>query len=79
MHRSVEGGFLDDYPYRAKYGVFIRSPHLHARMLNTYVSKAISEGLLVLTGKDFAASTVSSTGGGASLETPPIAVGKARY
>ncbi len=80
MHCSVGGGFLDDHLYRGKYGVFIRSPYPHARILSIDASKAVSEGSLVLTGRDFTASTVSSTEReGAGLEMLPIAVGKARY
>ena len=74
------GGFLDDYPYKGRYGVFVRSPYPHARILGIDVSKALNEGALVLTGKDFMARTVGSTEReGAGLETLPIAVDKVRY
>ena len=75
-----KGGFLDDYPYKGRYGVFVRSPYPHARILGIDVSKAVNEGALVLTGKDFMARTVGSTEReGAGLETLPIAVDKVRY
>ncbi|GAB6944940.1 xanthine dehydrogenase family protein molybdopterin-binding subunit [Vulcanisaeta sp. JCM 14467] len=75
-----KGGFLYDYPYKGRYGVFVRSPYPHARILGIDVSKAVNEGALVLTGKDFMARTVGSTEReGAGLETLPIAVDKVRY
>nr|WP_243666725.1 hypothetical protein [Vulcanisaeta sp. JCM 16159] len=74
------GGFLDDYPYKGKFGVFTRSPYPHARVLSIDTSKAVSEGALVLTGRDFIARTLGSTEReGAGLETLPLAVDKARY
>ncbi|WP_243678147.1 hypothetical protein [Vulcanisaeta distributa] len=76
------GGFLDDYPYKGgKFGVFIRSPYPHARILSIDASKAVGEGgALVLTGKDFIARTLGSIEReGAGLEASPLAVDKARY
>lgn len=75
-----KGGFLDDHPHRGKYGVFVRSPYPHARILSIDASKAINEGALVLTGRDFMARTIGLTEReGAGLETLPLAVDKARY
>ncbi len=74
------GGFLDDYPFKGKYGVFVRSPYPHARIMGIDVSKAVNAGALVLTGKDLVAKLMGSgEREGAGLETMPLAVDKVRY
>ncbi|WP_069806393.1 xanthine dehydrogenase family protein molybdopterin-binding subunit [Vulcanisaeta thermophila] len=75
-----ERTFVDDFPFSGKYGVFVRSPYPHARIVGIDVSRAVSNGALVLTGRDLAMRLGGSVEReGASLETLPMAVDKVRY
>lgn len=75
-----KGNYIDDYPFKGKYAIFVRSPYPHALIRNIDASDAIKHGAQVLTGKDIMAKAVESGDReGASLSTLVIATKKALY
>jgi len=82
LHEVIvgKGGYIDDFPFRGKYAVFVRSSYPHARIKRVDATDARNKGALVLTGKEILARSVESgEREGASLKYPLLAADKALY
>ncbi|BFI76973.1 xanthine dehydrogenase family protein molybdopterin-binding subunit [Sulfurisphaera ohwakuensis] len=75
-----KGNYIDDYSFKGKYAVFVRSPYPHARIKKIDTSEAEKKGALILTGKDIIARRVEAgEREGAGLSTMLMATNKALY
>ena len=75
-----KGNYVDDIPFKGYYGVFVRSPYPHARILKIDTNDVINKGGLVFTANDLIFQKGErKEGEGSSVLTLPLAYKKVRY
>ncbi|QGR19997.1 xanthine dehydrogenase family protein molybdopterin-binding subunit [Stygiolobus azoricus] len=75
-----KGNYVDDIPYKGYFGVFVRSPYPHARILKIDAEEVVRKGGLVFTAKDlYFNKGEKEENEGTALLTLPLAFKKVRY
>ncbi|BCU69436.1 xanthine dehydrogenase family protein molybdopterin-binding subunit [Stygiolobus caldivivus] len=75
-----KGSYVDDLPFKGYYGVFVRSPYPHARILKIGTKEVEEKGGLVFTANDLIFQRgEKQENEGSSLLTLPLAYKKVRY